>query len=115
MLWARVGSPFRDMNGIEHPSGTLYEYTTAYEAAATKGAPVILLYRKTAPPPPAADPDQQQQVAAFFRRFEGVDSDLKGIYKLFRTPKEFHDALEIDLANIIQALAPPSPERADCR
>lgn len=79
ILWSRIGTPFTHPDGRQFPSGTVYEFTSAYTALQQHGWPRILLYRRT-DPNPAADPDQQHQVEAFFQQIERGKS-LAGIYK----------------------------------
>ena len=93
LLWSRMGTPFKHpITEQEFQSGTEYEYVSAYNQKIVMGKPHLLLYRKIAENP-NADPDQNKKVADFFKRFEGADAELKGLYKPYATPKEFEEML----------------------
>ena len=109
MMWSRMGTPIHDAEtGEDFPSGTVYEFTKAYQLNQERGLPRILVYRKVADDP-KADPKQQKLVEAFFKRFEGADAEFKGLYQQFKSSAEFEDLIFGHIDNIL-AKYPPTDE-----
>lgn len=102
ILCHRMGTPVvYERTGERFQSGTEYEFISAYTAYLDHGKPSILLYRGNKPIPPDADQEQLSSVQSFFKRFEGPDAELYGLYKKYSTNKEFEEILSHDLDTLI--------------
>ncbi len=104
ILWSRMGTSVIDNEtGNEYQSGTEYEFTAAYQANQKSGKPYILLYRGMKNIPMDADFKQAELVKAFFKRFEGKEAELKGLYKKYESNEEFRKTLFQDIDKIISS------------
>ena len=102
ILCHRMGtSVIHEETSEQFQSGTEYEFTDAYRANQKSGKPYILLYRGMKSLPADADPEQLQRVEAFFKRFEGEHAEFKGLYKRYRSNKQFEEMLFHDLETVI--------------
>jgi hypothetical protein len=108
ILWGRMGTPLiHETSGEAFESGTEYEFLNAYRANQKSrmpdypGKPHILLYRCMRPISPDADLEQMIKVQQFFKRFEGADAKLKGLYKTYKSTDEFERILSNDLDTVI--------------
>jgi DNA-binding MarR family transcriptional regulator len=102
ILWHRMGTPvFDEQTGERFQSGTEYEFLDAYHRNQEHGKPYILLYRGMKPFPPEMDQQQLSAVQAFFKRFEGEQSELKGLYKVYHSNEEFEDMLFRDIDTVL--------------
>ncbi|MBK8026107.1 MAG: tetratricopeptide repeat protein [Chloroflexi bacterium] len=111
MLWSRMGTPLGQINpdtGKPYQSGTEYEFYEAYRSYQRRKSPSVLLYRCTAPAAAPADPEQVAIVDEFFRRFEGADAQLRGLYRSFSNHDQLREALTHDLDLQIARLERPS-------
>ena len=118
MLWSRMGTPIVDeKTGEEYLSGTHYEFLNAYRENQDTGKPYILLYKGDRPLDSSVDPDQLKQVRNFFADFEGADAKFKGLYRQYKSLKQFEDALFSDLDKVLadfiksNANKAPNPEQ----
>jgi hypothetical protein len=129
ILWSKLGSrlskEYQRTEGQRPPTGTEYEFITAYEANlqnASEGKvpypkPALLVYQKTAPPERPgsreevlAQLEQEDSLAAFLKRwFYNPDDSLKGAFHQFRTLDEFADLLTKHLRLLIKERLPESP------
>ena len=108
LLWQRMGTPVIDEEtGEQFQSGTEYEFTDAYRANQKSGKPQILLYRGMKPNSLEMDPEQSRRVQVFFKRFEGENAELKGLYKVYKNDEEFEEILFHDLDKVISRLDDP--------
>ena len=97
-----MGTPTLDENTkVRYQSGTEYEFMSAYRSNQQDGKPYILLYRGVKPLPENLDREQWDQVNAFFKRFEGMHAELKGLPKTYTTVAEFGMSLLRDLDTLI--------------
>jgi hypothetical protein len=102
ILWHRMGTPVtHEETGERFQSGTAYEFLDAYRNNQMRGKPYILLYRGMKPFPPKSDPQQLRAVEAFFKQFEGEDAEFKGLYKTYRSNKEFEKMLFHDIDTVL--------------
>lgn len=100
MFWSRLGSPVI-IRGRKHPSGTRYEFESAYRGLRNCGMPRMLLYRCRRPVAAEADAAQLEEVEAFFGGFKGLHPQYDGF------PQDFagDDDLEVLLARDLDQLA----------
>jgi hypothetical protein len=101
----RFGTEVR-IPGVISPSGTFYEFDTAFQARRLNraGKPVILLYRMLGEPPTAESPEDEEQFARveeFFKNFQGRHAVYRGLYKSFHDAEDFGAALAADLRQVI--------------
>lgn len=122
ILWQRFGSPTGEIDpqtGKEFESGSVEEFTRAYELWQQHGAPRILFYRSKQPVNFfELKPDQiqaLQKVEAFFAQF-GPHANHPGYYSTYQTPEDFKDAVRQDLQQFLLAYKkedrPPAPPAA---
>lgn len=94
-----------DVGGMLYPSGTYYEFLSAYRARRRNktGRPVILLYRMRheRPPETPEDDEQGEKVEAFFNRFHGRDPTHLGLCKEYASAEDFGPELIAHLKQII--------------
>lgn len=106
ILGRRMGTELC-MGGRAYPSGTLYEFHTAYKARqhSRSGRPVILLYRVLEDPPrPESDPQERKQatqVDAFFQKFHKPGGTYTGMYEEYRSTAAFGEALALKLREVV--------------
>ena len=120
IFWSRLGQAFvHPKTHVQYESGTLYEFSTAYEALMAHGSPQILVYRKLGQPPEGiTDPHQYQLVNDFFRRFEGSPPQYEGLYKTFTTSDVFDEMIFRDIQFVLEQYPPDnsgnlSPEKLE--
>jgi hypothetical protein len=109
MLWSRMGSEVV-IKGWKHPSGTRYEFDSAYRGFRMDARPLMLLYRCEAPPPANSTPETRAAVADFFKGFKGLHPQYDGFPQAFVSDDDFAALLVRDLdqlaRRIIAAAAP---------
>ncbi len=109
ILWQRFGSPTGEIDpqtGKEFESGSIEEFSRAYELWKQHGAPRILFYRSKQPVNVFdLKPDQiqaLQKVEAFFAQF-GPNANHPGYYRTYQTPEDFEKAVRQDLQQFLLA------------
>jgi hypothetical protein len=103
ILWHRLGTPVLDeTTGKLYDSGTVYEFSSAYNSFAANGTPKLLLYRNMKAIPSSADLSQAANVKRFFSKFEGIEAEYKGFYKVYRSRAEFERTLMQDIENVLR-------------
>ncbi|MEK7729287.1 MAG: SUMF1/EgtB/PvdO family nonheme iron enzyme, partial [candidate division KSB1 bacterium] len=109
ILWQRFGSPTGAIDphtGKEFESGSIEEFTRAYELWKQHGAPRILFYRCVRTPEAANIVELQTKLAQlqpindFFTQF-GPNANHPGFYRTYQTPEDFKDFVRQDLTHII--------------
>ena len=94
-----------NVGGMIYPSGTYYEFLSAYRARRRKrtGRPVILLYRMRSGRSPESPEEAEQaaKVEAFFERFRGRDPAHLGLFKEYEGAEDFGAALTRDLKQVV--------------
>ncbi|MGH7495885.1 MAG: NACHT domain-containing protein [bacterium] len=107
ILWQRFGTPsgaVDSQTGEEFRSGTIEEFTRAYELWQQHGSPRILFYRsKQSVNYFELRPDQKQaleKVEAFFTQF-GPKANHPGYYRTYQTPEDFEKAVRQDLMQFL--------------
>ncbi len=112
LLWSTVGRSPVTVDGVQHPSGTMFEFHDAERSRRAVGRPRLLLYRKTAPPPTDIR-DTPEQFDARRRQFLAVESFFQTrvdanrellAHRTFQTEGEFAEMLEEDLRRKIEEL-----------
>jgi len=102
ILSQRMGEPVLDQNtGERYQSGTEYEFMSAYRSNQQYGKPYILLYRGMKPLPADLNQEQWSRVNAFFKRFEGINAELKGLPKTYTSVDDFEASLLHDLDTLL--------------
>ena len=96
MFWSRMGSEVV-IKDRKHPSGTRYEFDSAYKGFRITGQPLMLLYRCQAPPPADSTPDSVAAVAGFFDGFKGLHPQYDGFPQNFASDDDFAALLVRDL------------------
>ncbi len=109
ILWQRFGSPtgaIDPQTGKEFQSGSIEEFTCAYELWQQHGAPRIFFYRCVRAPEAANIVELQTKLAQlqpindFFAQF-GPNADHPGFYRTYQTPEEFKDFVRQDLTKFV--------------
>lgn len=96
MFGSRMGSPVV-VKGRRIPSGTRYEFDTAYNSYRFKKRPLMLLYRCLRPQSIDCDEAQRAEVAEFFESFRGDHPQYRGLPKKFFEDDEFEVIFRADL------------------
>lgn len=104
LMWQRFGSDTGslkpDSSGLTFDSGTLQEFTTAYDLWKKHGRPEILFYRCMRPLDPDLDIEQYQKVREFFKQFAPGGAH-PGFIKEFKETNEFAELVERHLETIL--------------
>lgn len=118
ILWQRFGSPTGEIDprtGKEFQSGSIEEFTRAYQLWQEHGTPRIFFYRSKQPINFfELKPEQVQalqQVEAFFTQF-GPNADHPGFYRTYQTPEEFQNLVRQDLNKFLLATKTTAPPTA---
>ncbi|HET9645313.1 MAG TPA: NB-ARC domain-containing protein [Burkholderiaceae bacterium] len=116
ILWSRLGSPARGVDGTRYTSGTVWEY----ENALTGRGPVWVYRRTTEPMMAVNDPKADEKraqygaVQTFFERFSDAEGALTGGFTRYDKPEEFgrllHQHLEAFIGKRLETLT-PDPSR----
>ncbi len=100
-----------NVGGYLYPSGTYYEFLSAYKARRRNrtGKPVILLYRMLTNRPPEGpeEAEQAEKVEAFFKRFHGRDPVHLGLCKSYERAEDFGADLARHLRQVINVSESP--------
>ncbi len=103
ILWQRFGSPTGEIDpqtGKEFESGSVEEFSRAYELWKQHGAPRIFFYRsKQTIDYFSLKPEQKQaleKIENFFAQF-GPRENHPGYYRAYQTPEDFEKAVRQDL------------------
>ncbi len=104
LMWQRFGSDTGSLKpesgGLTFDSGTLQEFTTAYNLWKHHGRPEILFYRCLRPLDPNLDLEQYQRVREFFQQFSPSGAH-PGFIKAFKETDEFAELAQRHLETIL--------------
>ncbi len=103
MLWSHIGSEVV-IKGRKHPSGTRYEFDTAYKGFRMDGRPLMLLYRCEAPPSANSTPESRAAVASFLKSFKGLHPQYDGFPQPFVSDDDFAALLVRDLDQLARRI-----------
>ena len=110
MFWTTLGSEV-EIDHRRYPSGTLYEFESAYEGFRESGRPWLVVFRCRQDPPAGADLEKLAAVNQFFDRFRGERPQYEGFPRPFASGEEFAGLLRKNLEKLLeQRFAPAKPE-----
>lgn len=114
VLCHRIGTPVVDTRtGHEYPSGTIYEFYSAYSNKLKRARPVIMLYygQKQIPDVPSVEElTQLIKVREFFKRFEGPAPEFMAFIQPYKSIEEFETKFRQQLQQHLDKLLTPTQD-----